>query len=265
MSVSSHHPNARRKIPSPADINDDYARFVQSLGVEDPMLMASNILMGDDEEDFELTDLEGESDDDDDDDDLDEEDNDDESSEIDRQDPAPIFGDFQMDFYQELEAELGSLLEEDLEAAVSTLLAGSNKNASPTTITTTTTTTLPSTPDKTATASSSGSNQASPTTPMGTAARASPSSVVVTSTQVQQLQTLLKGHYQLLLQNSVLAVRAARKHCEEDSCEKFHGGETPEDFTEILDGSVSMLQDMDQVSEALWGDAERTGQFERAL
>jgi hypothetical protein len=241
--MSSQHPNARRKIPPPADGNDDYARFVQSLAVEDPMLMASNILLGDDEEDFELTDLEEESEDEE---DL-EEDND-ESPENTNQEPAPLFGDFQMDFYQELEAELGSLLEEDLEAAVSTLLAGTNKkNPSPTT-------TLPSTPDKTTTIHTSSSNEASPTTPLGTAARASSSSVVVTSTQVQQLQKLLKGHYQLLLQNSVLAVRAARKHYEEDSCEKFHGGETPEDFTEILDASVSMLQDLDQVCERC-GDA----------
>lgn len=213
----SSPPSARRKI-SPLPEDDDYARFVQSLGMEDPMLMASALLLGDDEEDFELTDLE---------------DSDDEDIDDSHQEPAPLTEHyFEHDFYTELEAELGSLLEEDLEAAVSTLLAGTNKKNSPVT---------PSTPDHNKTSSEASS----PTTPLRDAARTS--LTVVTAHQVQHLQQLLRGHYQLLLQNSVLAVRAAQKHYEEDSSDKFYGGETPEDLTEILDGAVSMLQDLDQV------------------
>ena len=212
----SSPPSARRKI-SPLPEDDDYTRFVQSLGMEDPILMASPLLLGDDEEDFELTDL----------DESDDEDVDDSHLQ-----PSPLEDyPFEHDFYTELEAELGSLLEEDLEAAVSTLLAGTNKKNSPGT---------PSTPDHKISTEAS-----TPTTPLRDAARTS--FTVVTPHQVQQLQQLLRGHYQLLLQNSVLAVRAARKRYEEDSSEKFYGGETPEDLTEILDGAISMLQDLDQV------------------
>lgn len=225
MTLTSHSPpSARRKIsplPEDDDNDNDYARFVQSLGMEDPILIAgtSPLLLGDDEEDFELTDLE---------------ESDDEDIDDSHQEPAPLTDQpFEHDFYAELEAELGSLLEEDLEAAVSTLLAvpGTNKKNSQVT---------PSTPEHKISTQAS-----SPTTPLRDAARTS--FTVVTAHQVQQLQQLLRGHFQLLLQNSVLAVRAARKHYQDDSTDKFYGGETPEDLTEILDGAVSMLQDLDQV------------------
>jgi hypothetical protein len=140
------------------------------------------------------------------------------------------------DFYSELEAELGSLLEEDLEAAVSTLLAGTNhasKKTKPA---------LPTTPLKKPTFSSS------PTTSTPNAR----TQMVVTPSQVQRLQKLLTSHYQLLVQSSVLSVRAARKEFPAESPLVFHCGETPEDLTEILDGAVGMLQDLDQVRALLF-------------
>ena len=229
---------ARRKItPTPAKHNDDelddYARFVQSLG-EDSALMASaleTLLNDDDEEDFELTDL-----DDSDDDDDDEEDQD--STKVSPpQSPLPLTTSTTLDhdFYSELEAELSSLLEEDLEAAVSTLLATTTSSGA--------TSKAPPPPPLPPQASPTSSP---PTTPLRDAARGAP---VVTTDQVQHLQSLLQRHSQLLLQNCVLSVRAARKQTLDDSsAEKIHGGETPEDLTEILDGAVGMLQDLDQVS-----------------
>jgi len=242
---------ARRKIsPMPvsttasSDDQDDeeYTRFVQSLAQDDPTFSSTlqSLLVDEDEEDFVLTDIE---EDDDDDDDM--------LGELAAPSspgtttnntlPASPLLLEHPNFYSELEAELGSLLEEDLEAAVSTLLAGSNQNtkksASPKTVG------AVSTPLKNPSGSTSS---ASPATPLREASK-SLHQHSVTPQQVQRLQKLLQSHYQLLVQSAVLSVRAARKEYPEESPLVFHGGETAEDLTEILDGAVGMLQDMDQV------------------
>lgn len=51
----------------------------------------------------------------------------------------------------------------------------------------------------------------------------------------------MTGHYQLLVQQTVLCVRAAQK-----ARQKVNVGESQEDLAEILDGAVGMLQDLDQ-------------------
>lgn len=222
--------------------DEDYNRFVQSLAQDDPMMSSTlhSLLLDEDEEDFVLTDLEDE-----------EEDDDDILNELAAAAAAPsspgatAASDNQLlasplllepsAFYSELEAELGSLLEEDLEAAVSTLLATSTKKKTATT----------STSPKTAAAAKAGGA----TTPLREATSSSSTARLtqVTPQQVQRLQKLLESHYQLLVQSSVLGVRAARKEYPEESPLVFHGGESPEDLTEVLDGAVGMLQDLDQV------------------
>jgi hypothetical protein len=238
---------AQRKIspmPPSASLQDedqDYLLFVQSLGQEeDPMMNLASLVVEEEEEDFVLTDL------DDDDDDEDEDDllglasfGEDISPSNDATattestgapSPSPLFEN--SDFYSQLEAELGSLLEEDLEAAVSTLLSGSNKldHSSKQRTSHSNTTTLP--PQKESSPCLKGAAE----TPH------------VTQAQVEELQQLMHSHYQLLVQSSVLAVRAARKEFPEESPLVFHQGETPEELTmTVLDGAVGMLQDLDQV------------------
>lgn len=246
-STTSNMSAARRKISPTQDTSEedqDYLRFVQSLGEDDPMMAATlqSLLVDEDEEEFVLTDLE--DDDDDEDDELMEEATSSPTARTSTAPPgSPLF--MEHDFYSELEAELGSLLEEDLEAAVSTLLAGTNntnKKSSPKT------TAAPTTPMKKPTTTSTSS---SPATPLGEAAASRQAQMVVTPAQVQRLQKLMTSHYQLLVQSAVLSVRASRKEFPAESPLVFHCGETPEELTEILDGAVGMLQDMDQVCSVL--------------
>ena len=238
--------SAKRKI-SPVSTEDDeeYLRFVQSLGQDDAMMASTlqSLLTEDDEEDFVLTDLEDDDDDDDDDDDLEETPTSPNAKTSSTALPgSPLF--MEHDFYSELEAELGSLLEEDLEAAVSTLLAGTNKKSSPKN----NTPSLPATPiAKTSTVSPNKTSTPTTAAATTTTTTRATTQMMVTPAQVQHLQSLLASHYQLLVQSSVLAVRAARKDFPEESPLVFHGGETPEDLGEIIDGAVGMLQDLDQV------------------
>jgi hypothetical protein len=83
-------------------------------------------------------------------------------------------------------------------------------------------------------------NVSSPNTPLREVPK---HQTLVTPKQIQRLQKLMHSHYQLLVQSAVLSVRAARKEYPEESPLVFHGGETAEDLTEILDGAVGMLQD----------------------
>ena len=130
-----------------------------------------------------------------------------------------------------MEAELGGLLEEELEAAVSTLL-GNPASPPPPDHQTMTTATTPRTP-----ASSSDQIQRHAISP----------------TQSNRLVRLLQGHYQLLIQQALVAVRKA--HLSRKAVHNNHqhqqgvvGDEKAEDLAEILDGAVGMLQDLDHVS-----------------
>ena len=72
----------------------------------------------------------------------------------------------------------------------------------------------------------------------------------VTQAQYDRLKDLMRKHYQLLLQQAILAVRAAHYHkyhrSRTDRTDFMSGGETADEHVEILDGAVDMLQDLDQ-------------------
>jgi hypothetical protein len=270
--------------------DDDYERFVKSLGLlDDPVL-----LQLEDDEEFLF------EDDDEDDDEDDEEDDEDDDGSVERKPrshivestptlssplssattPLASLPEWEPDFYKDLEEELGSLLEEDLEAAVTTLLTSKSSKPNINNPTTPRTNKDGGTPSPPASASSSTKSnkdapinantnnsasatkggktsipQESPATPLREAARQS-ARTQVTYQQSQQLRRLMTKHYQLLMQQGILAVRAAQTHklqknqndklqVSDTSC--FLSGETSDDLAEILDGAVGMLQDLDQV------------------
>ena len=215
-------------------------------------------------------------------------------------DDAPFddFGDLDWEFDLDpmaLEAELGALLEEELEAAESTLLKGGDPVALPPN-----NKDMRSIPLDANNANSSTITSAMAPTEESNLSSCSRSTVVQapvppTVAQMTQLKTLMAHHYQLLLQQSILSVRAAHgnkfRHDPNPSpavpldpttttttsggvvggagvvaggpgpgtrkLYKFHskrrresnffmGGETQDDLGDILDGAVTMLQDLDQ-------------------
>ena len=236
------------------DEDDEYVRFVKSLGLDDSFFTSI-----DDDEDYHLSDAE-DDDDDDDDDELDLPDSDEVENSTENKTgestpnlssplsstPVPL-PDFETDMYRNLEEELGSLLEEDLEAAVQSLMTSKNP-------TTPSARQSPTTPNS-KTPKASGKSKVtkgtpdhrsdSPATPLRDAARQGPRAQV-TYQQAQQLRRLMAGHYQLLVQQAILGVRAA--HMQKLNKEKtdFLSGESSDDLAEILDGAVGMLQDLDQ-------------------
>ncbi len=136
-------------------------------------------------------------------------------------------------YYQELEEELGWLEEEDMEAAVTTLLDP------PKTPLTNNTSGGPSgkLDNWGSPATSISTQKASPrsqSTPFREAARATS----VTETQYKRLQQLLHRHYQLLLQQTVLAARAAPTQSKTM--------ESASDLMQIVNHATGMLQDIDQ-------------------
>jgi hypothetical protein len=246
---------------------DDYALFVQSLGLDDNVWDNVKLPDDDDDQDFLLEAMEDDEDDD------DEEESG--AEDVDDHDQAtPKLKDFQQtknapketsameldllewdpDFYQELEEELGGLEEEDMEAAVATLLDHTKKRnddqdeiPAPDTVDGIIKTD-PEGKKVPKSASSTVEQQgAPPNTPLRDAARAS--RTVVTTDQFDQLHSLMNQHYQLLTQQAVLSVRAAhfqKSHKTRDQTDHVTGGETGDDLVEILDGAVGMLQDLDQ-------------------
>eukprot|EP00980_Cylindrotheca_fusiformis_P017629 scaffold5529_cov117-Cylindrotheca_fusiformis.AAC.6 len=230
--------------------DDDYLRFVKSLNLDDPMFAS----LENDDEEFHLSDV-----------DEDEEDEDEtDLSLLDNQvDTHPLTGegtptlssplssppvqlpDFDTNIYKDLEEELGSLLEEDLEAAVQSLMT-SKTPSTPSAIqpVLTPSPTTPKASGNAKTKTSEGRTE-SPATPLRDAARQG-TRAKVTYQQAQQLRRLLTQHYQLLVQQAVLGARAA--HMQKLNKEKsdFLSGETSDDLAEILDGAVGMLQDLDQ-------------------
>ena len=242
--------------------DEDYALFVKSL-VDDEFFQSLPL----DDEDFDFdfnVDLLADGDeeeDDDDDDDVDDDDEDDEDQqdqdsndaynahgdETNQKSPAARSKSQQHDDDDDepftLQAELGLLLEEDIEAAITTLLSTSAPHP-------------PSTPDKSSTshtfnalASSATTTDDLPRTPLnrdGPASSSSsstaPTKTTVTSVQMDRLQTMLQKHYQLLVQQAVLCVRSAQA-----PLHRTYVSESKEDLVEILDGAVGLLQDLDQV------------------
>jgi hypothetical protein len=306
---------------------DDYERFVRllvlDLNVEEDNLKT---LMEDDEEEFQLDSVEEDEDEEDDDDEeFDETENpetNDEATNVDGHGastpsqksqsdesytPLPLSLDLgessfpsleASDFYREIDEELCWLEEEDMEAAVATLLnyppTTSNSyerfGASPQGATITskqlsharhsssdfikqeqTTGDTPTDnggPDETGGLSESETtnlqrkHSASATMPpsfsesnhvRGPALR-SHHRTAVTPEQYQQLKELLQKHYQLLLQQAVLAVRAAHRGRRyqtysidtDKQLDVYTGVDSADALAEALDGAVGMLQDLDE-------------------
>jgi hypothetical protein len=251
--------------------DEDYALFVKSL-VDDDFFRS--LPMDDEEFDFNM--LPEEEDDDDDDDDIDDDDYGDDhdyqnnqllkrgplnsqSTEItkshnnnnDKNNRYNNQNDDDDDDEEPftLERELGLLLEEDLEAAMTTLLTTNVNSASSHPATT------HEMPGSNSNHSTSTSNshpltvihplESSLSTPTTLANSPRSSTTPVTLAQLARLQSLLKKHYQLLVQQAVLCVRAAQTS--QISPYKSNLSESKEDLVEILDGAVGMLQDLDQV------------------
>ena len=244
-------PPPKVSILNDADEDDDYLRFVKSLGLDDSFFTSL-----DDDEDFHLSDAEDDDDDDEDNDEFELDDSDIERSSLEENKTAestpplssplsstPIpLPDFETDMYLDLEEELGSLLEEDLEAAVQSLMTSKNP--------TTPSVIEPPTPKASGKstaikASPDNRNEASPATPLRDAARQG-AGAQVSYQQAQQLRRLLTGHYQLLVQQAILGVRAAHMQKLNKDKSDFLAGESADDLAEILDGAVGMLQDLDQ-------------------
>ncbi|GAX16492.1 hypothetical protein FisN_7Lh209 [Fistulifera solaris] len=227
------------------DYDEEYGRFMKSLWDD-------ALFTNDEEEDTEEFRLEKEDDDDDENDD----DRDDEivdadetglgdssrSASFEKQTKQPANETSPLDpdlfhlgekYYQELEEELGWLEEEDMEAAVTTLLdppktpLTHNTSGGPT-----------GKHDSWGSPATSISTQKgsprSQSTPFREAARATN----VTETQYKRLQQLLHRHYQLLLQQTVLAARAAPTQSKTM--------ESASDLMQIVNHATGMLQDIDQ-------------------
>jgi hypothetical protein len=286
---------------------DDYSKFVKFLGLDidsgaDETIQGLLLDDDDDEEEFQLDPLDDNEDDDEE--DEDEEDRGIMKSNIQLDDTSflsPLkhlsspnelaspeanqestLHDFESEsnFYKELEEELGWLEEEDLEAAVATLLDEKLPAPSSTLATLNESEAMDADFEDDDNASFEEGNARSFQSPDAKTTRrsfsATPGSMgsipmvtaptplrdvarvnrhTVTPKQHEQLRKLMEKHYQLLMQQAVLAVRTANiqrlrrtPHANLEVMENQFviGGETLDDLVEILDGAVGMLQDLDQ-------------------
>jgi hypothetical protein len=247
------------QAPSPVNVfgetDDDYMKFVRSLGLDDSSLFGGSF-DNDDEDEFQLSDNE-----------EDEEDDDDELSPerlpgevadslvhnegTPRMSPnlasSPMsLPDFETDIYKSLEEELGGLLEEDMEAAVQSLIPSKKSSvSSPLNLPSQRSPKTPNALCGKSLKSPPNPKTVSPATPLRETARQG-TKTQVTYQQSQQLRRMLTGHYQLLVQQAVLAVRAAHTQKRNKDKSDFLSGETADDLAEILDGAVGMLQDLDE-------------------
>lgn len=248
---ASQHPAPSKPTFTPHSWNfdeydEDYGRFVKSLW--DDALFAN-----DEEEDTDEFHLEKEDDEEDEnDDDKDEEnvdanetsqENSSQPESLEKQMKVISNGTSPLDpnlfrlgekYYQELEEELGWLEEEDMEAAVTTLL---DPPKTPLTSNTTNAGNGKSDNNWSSPAPSISTQKNSPrsqSTPFREAARATH----VTDTQYKRLQQLFHSHYQLLLQQTVLAARAAPTQSKTM--------ESASDLMQIVNHATGMLQDIDQ-------------------
>ena len=270
------------------EFDDDYAQFVKLLGPDGSGLAGdtslSDMLLDDDEDEFQL-DLEDEDEEDDDDDEQEE----DEDAKLPAtsplkmhqhplEDPVDPFSPLPLgtnnNFYRELQEELNLLEEEDMEAAVATLLAhpgeftSHDENNEKELATTeqakahhqepfqaAAAATTPVAANKAVATTTAPTVEAGASTPIREAARTS-HRVVPTQQQQETLRKLLEQHHQLLLQQAVLAVRSANSHVRRrvvdvpmavvQSAEFANAGESGGDLVEVLDSAVGMLQDLEQ-------------------
>ena len=152
--------------------------------------------------------------------------------------------------YRELAEELGWLEEEDIEAAVASLLDhGSSGDG-------TSVTELSPLRDSKGEGSDTGSKGKRQTGGYILGQRSGAASFpfkhksVVSNDQYKQISLMLQQHYQLLVQQAVLTVRAAHyqkyHRSRTDRTDFLAGGETADDLVEILDAAVGLLHDLRQ-------------------
>lgn len=285
--IASNHNNNDDDNDDNDDDLDDYAKFVKSLGLDNDnhsWLQIDNDDDDDDEEDdFFWTNYEDDNEEDYIENHID--DSDEEGQTQDREAVTnasplaekgnkldattvmplePMTG-FDLQFYKELEEELGGLEEEDLEAAVANLIGNNAKTQSHN---------HHADFEKKMVSGGAYENATDPyrqmmekekldnssklrfqLSPSPTAtplkqATARKTKTAVDPEQVQWLQNLLQRHYQLLIQQAVLAIHTSylqRNRSVKDKAE-FLSGETGDDLIEILDSAVGMMQDLEQVS-----------------
>ncbi|CAB9501747.1 expressed unknown protein [Seminavis robusta] len=285
--------------------DEDYIKFVQSLGLQDSESVQMMPEDEDEEEDFQLTNMEEEDEEDEEDEDGDTEqaivpakddngaDNNVASSNEDYNKQAELVAqgaetpssprktrsswtldlpEFDPLFYRELEEELGGLEEEDLEAAVASLLGttstsyahsqkheypqeeeegkrGDGESLSTVFAEEAINSQTPEKAKKGGTADEHviATSVLRTTTPMRKATGMR-TKAVVTPEQVQRLQTLLNRHYQTLVQQAVLAIQAAHEAKTSRVRDKtdFLSLEAIDDLIQVLDSAVGMVQDLDQ-------------------
>ena len=195
--------------------------------------------------------------------------------------PAEIHWDvegFDPNFYEELEDELGGLEEEDLEAAVASLLGTTsttfahsqkydanmddangiqdvetiNSCLKLNTENSATSTSRPK--NKTDTETNDkwdyhvGSGSHAPTTPLRTVTGMRTQAAIMRQ-QVHRLQELLNRHYQVLIQQSVLCIHTASTNGAKRAMNKkdLMARGSYDEIAQILDASIGMLKDLDQV------------------
>lgn len=253
-----------------SDDDKEYAQFVRGLidhNFDDGAITWDGLVDDDDEE------YQEEDDDDDDENEEDETEGMDEDSTTDAASvkSIPSLDGFELD-PMALEEELGGLLEEDMEAAINSLIMKEMDHPTVAKLPTKTgdpqATPAIDTPTETATLDRQGTSMnvsetkreininispfRSGTTSSSLHRKTStPIHAPPTQQQALQLQKLMSHHYQMLVQQAVLTCRAAHSNRFKSMKRKrvsdyFFGGETAEDLKEIVDGTVTMLQDLDR-------------------
>ena len=240
----------QHQIEKLMDVGDDeYANFMRSIMTDDLMSLAYS--ENEDDEEFQLED----------DDESKEEDIDKDNTHEQRKDSLDSASQtdelgFDDDFLLDplaLEEELGGLLEEDMEAAVNSLIqqeelqenVNPQRNMAP----------LPNilSPQKHTTEPMASPISKNATKVAKTALRFP----TPTQGQVMKLQALMNQHYQIAIQGATLAARSAHrsafalnnssKNGKRKRIETFFcSGENGDDLAGILDGAVTMLQDLDK-------------------
>ena len=256
------------KIETLSDEDNEYAQFVRGLLDHNPSdgnIVAWDSLVDEDDDDDEE---EYQADDDEEEEDETECMDGDSTGDAASVKSFPSLDGFPMDPLA-LEEELGWLLEEDMEAAINSLImketdhmigsngitkAGPLVDSSPIPPNIASPGLVSSTDDQNVKPSSKidESNDVSQAV-TSNVQRNFPAPVLAqpTNAQILQLQKLMSNHYQILVQQTVLACRAAhsnrfkgvkRKHVPDF----FFGGDTADDLKDIVDGAVTMLQDLDR-------------------
>ena len=240
----------QHQIEKLIDVGDDeYANFMKSILTDD--LMSLTYSENEDDEEFQLEDDDESKEEDKDMNDNTQEQRKDSLDSASQTDNSLFDDDFLLDPLA-LEEELGGLLEEDMEAAVNSLIQQEElqENVNPQH-----NGTLPNilSPPKSPTESMASPISKNATRVAKTALRFP----TPTQGQVMKLQALMNQHYQIAIQGATLAARSAHRSAFASNISSKNGkrkrietffcsGENGDDLAGILDGAVTMLQDLDK-------------------